>query len=196
MTHFIGAVLVPAFGHDSRAYLTDVLHRFDENRAVPIYPGEPDPAEIARAAKHYGVDTVTPELMNDWDGRDWHLIDDMLIPFSTHNPESKFDYWQIGGRWADDLEPQQNESMREFSERITAVAADSDDTPEPSGFIPKHIVIPSGPNAGWHSAEDVLWFGMATEAVSAEQWHLHLLRITGDPLTRIVYRVAYLDFHI
>jgi hypothetical protein len=85
---------------------------YDENKEVEPYKdyeaGEP---WFARSAKEDGIDPTDLEALAAWhnakyagDGERPYSVDENgLFTMSTYNPQSKWDWWSIGGRFAGQL---------------------------------------------------------------------------------------------
>jgi len=98
MSHF--AVLV--IGDD----VAGQLEPYDEGIQIEPYKEHLDSAEIACMASYYGLSpsdvNALHEKIRDWNEPNGGGIDDQgLFVWRTYNPESKWDWWTVGGRWAD-----------------------------------------------------------------------------------------------
>ena len=103
MSHFVGLV----FGTDWE----ERLERYNENRKVEPYVDKTKAEVVANAWKNiklYSERGVHPEVQNistddeayDWYVEYWELDTDADGNItSIHNPESKWDWYEIGGRW-------------------------------------------------------------------------------------------------
>lgn len=63
-------------------------------RSVPQSPSWAD--IVAMNNEHYAKEDDSDRLLLSEDGRAYHV--------STYNPESKWDYWRVGGRWGGSLD--------------------------------------------------------------------------------------------
>lgn len=93
----------PARGRYSRAErVAAALAPYDENTEVDAYVSESRDEILAEiAASDYEKDTrpTDPtELIRWWRGDHIQFNEDG-DPLTTYNPDSKWDWWQIGGRW-------------------------------------------------------------------------------------------------
>lgn len=79
------------------------LAPFDENICVEPYPEYQDEDSMRRMLSHYHIDTIgdiTPEMAKDWWGTDnWGINEQGVYRMSTDNPNSKWDWYELGGRW-------------------------------------------------------------------------------------------------
>lgn len=89
-------------------YPESQLEPFDENYAVePYYVGDVSEAEKERMLSYYkkeGFEYNTfeecyAEKGYEWNGNAYILEDGEWRKYSTYNPDSKWDWYQLGGRW-------------------------------------------------------------------------------------------------
>lgn len=88
------------------------LHPFDENIEMPRYElGPVTEDEIERFCNYYkerdkSLGELSPKDLYEIKGDDWNcgrwefISDDEVIEYSTYNPNSEWDWYQEGGRWA------------------------------------------------------------------------------------------------
>lgn len=172
MTHFIGMVVA-----DDEEELAAVLARFDENSETPPRFEPLDDATIVNMAGHYkfemGDAAAIKRHCEDWNGGKYATVDGKHGYLRTYNPDSKWDWYVIGGRWADQL------PASAMVEELPAIF-------EKVGYTPKVIVD----WAGWHSAENVGWFATSSPSGQPET-------IVADRLaTHAGRKVYFVDFHI
>ena len=90
---------------------------------------------------------------------------------STYNPNSKWDWWVIGGRWNGELIGKARDdgdggfnfgdefhSLRENSCKVQDIA---------DGFIPFAVITPDGE---WHEKGEMGWWGMASNKKKESLW--------------------------
>lgn len=105
MTHFPLHVFTPTApaGTDE---LNEIMDRWDENREVdPYFTGNIPQSQAEEIRdEHYPGKTII-EALEDWmcDTVRWSEEKSGYEVRTTYNPESKWDWWQIGGRWNQDL---------------------------------------------------------------------------------------------
>lgn len=118
MSHFIVLVCLPAASrlHQVNTLLAEVLEPWNENRAVDPYRsyehGEPGQFWAVPTLRRNGWALPEPGLSwvqvaaaynSEYGHADDHqlLVDehDRAYTISTYNPESRWDWWTIGGRW-------------------------------------------------------------------------------------------------
>lgn len=84
------------------------LEPFDENYAVePYYVGDVSEDDKERMLSYYkeqGIEYNTfeecyAEKGGEWNGNAYILEDGEWREYSTYNPDSKWDWYQLGGRW-------------------------------------------------------------------------------------------------
>jgi len=88
---------------DPEMAVARALEPFDESLAVEAYRDYLDPSDIERMAAHYGIPaTDLPALthkMKDWRKCEGGVDARGLYALSTYNPDGKWDWYEIGGRW-------------------------------------------------------------------------------------------------
>ena len=206
MTHFTVALLVPQFVADIPAFIERQMHRFSEHLDVPPYvcysPQEAG-VEIAdsihrleliisRKEPHYDLDKcrqeieelrrTTPEDRYRERLKLYERFNDQGEPLSTYNPDSKWDWYVIGGRWDGWLNDIETGSER--VEDNTATTRQGIDR----GKIPHAIVTPDG---AWHERGRMGWWAILL--TENENW---------DDQARAIFechsdcRVVIVDAHI
>lgn len=74
--------------------------------------------DIKSMAAHYGVPltdlSTLATKMNDWQSGVGFVRDGRLGCISTHNPEGRHDWYQVGGQWADTLRLREPRKLRRF----------------------------------------------------------------------------------
>ena len=99
MTHFVGLVVA-----DSPDELPALLEKYDENRQVEPYFQPLD--DLDSMAAHYKVDSTVEALLphvRSWTGKPGVVQDGKLGYMSTYNPDSTWDWYVVGGRWANSV---------------------------------------------------------------------------------------------
>lgn len=145
MTHFTCMV----FGEDVEGQLA----RYDEGLTVEPYREFVEPHQIAAMAERFGIDpsdsTALAVRCKDWFGADGGVEDGRVYYWCDYNPDSKWDYWERGGRWSGRL------IRKDGSGCNSAPLADVD---WEATAAPIAIVI----EGTWRSP-DVGWFGYVAE---------------------------------
>ncbi len=116
MTHFtvlVKAELESGDLADMEGRIAEMIDPYDEGKEMARRKEYFDAEGIRRMAEHYKVDMTQPALqalqqlvphLQDWDGADGGIDFDenntpMLYRWTTYNEDSKWDWYQIGGRW-------------------------------------------------------------------------------------------------
>jgi len=172
VSHFIVIVALPT----SDASLEDILAPFDENLEVAPY-GTQTIEEIT-ADKLYqswilkvnaqraqeGREAITQEeALKKWLGGDPEF-DALGRLLSTYNPKSKWDWYEIGGRWDGYL------TLKDGSTVNLAEVAD---------LVPEAIKSPfayTDLDGSWHEKGRMGWFGMAQDEAEQEVWDSEYLK--------------------
>lgn len=100
--HYLNYVMIDNTGN-IEGQVARALFPFDEDLKVESYRRYLDPGEIEAMAQHYGLrPDETTELaarMHDWRREPGGVGDGGLFSLSEINPEGKWDWYEIGGRW-------------------------------------------------------------------------------------------------
>ena len=98
--------------------INEQLEKYAEDIQVPAYSrGEVTKDEMKEMINHYNEDKpltigtsdlsleeefelIYNEHGEDWDGGECKKIDGVWVKYSTYNPDSKWDWYEIGGRWS------------------------------------------------------------------------------------------------
>ena len=82
----------------------DALAPFAEYLKVERYKAYLEPSEVTSMAGHFGLSAQDlPALaakLREWHGAEGGIEGDRLFVWSTENPRSKYDWYQVGGRFA------------------------------------------------------------------------------------------------
>ncbi len=177
---------------DPEAYLADC-----QNPAHAEYIANAFPLELAWTDDQCWAHAVRGEEVKD-------LRPDGSL-HSTYNPDSKWDWWTIGGRWESNYHDRQGETVDAFLTvlRETAAKLASGENcnphkgdPDAEGgdlpwYFPQHLLTT---DQTWHEVGTVGWFGFRGEDMSALEWVNHAI----DALEHEdrLLSVFYIDFHI
>ena len=100
--HYCVFVLIPKDA-DIDIEVAKALAPFDDDLKVDPYKVYLDPQEITRMARHYGTKRTRLKVlaahMEDWRSGPGGIDDRGLFAISTFNPNAKWDWYEIGGRW-------------------------------------------------------------------------------------------------
>lgn len=102
--HVFTIVLIPADTQDIKAAVNALLERFSDEKRVEAYKGYVKGQKLQQMAEFYGLpETDLPALashLKGYYGADEAGVDEGgLYYISTRNPQGRWDYWVIGGRW-------------------------------------------------------------------------------------------------
>jgi len=166
LSHFVTFVLVPTIEDGDRSDYESATEKllapYDEEREVKPYRELFADQEwnINKMREHYEVQDESLEAllphMKDWCGNEGYVEDGKLGIITTYNPDSKWDWWVVGGRWSDYFN---GKSILPMSELPT-------DWHE-SGQTPYAVVTRNGE---WHQKAEMHWFGVSTNEQEPEAW--------------------------
>lgn len=101
--HYLTYVFIPQH-RDIATGVVEALRPFGCELEVDPWDRYIDETEIEAMAKHYGVSRLDLEklagLMEDWNGGIGVVKKDGLYARLTYNPDAKWDWYEIGGRWS------------------------------------------------------------------------------------------------
>lgn len=206
MTHFTVAILVPPHVTDIVPFIDRQMARFSEHIEVAPYvrySPQHAAAEIAdsirrleliisRKEPHYDLDKcrqhieelrqTTPEQLYRERLRHYERFNDRGQPLSTYNPDSKWDWYVIGGRWdgwINDIKAAKGRLENNMATTAQAIKR---------GKIPHAIITPDG---AWHERGQMGWWAILL--TENEDW---------DEQARAIFachpdcRVVIVDAHI
>jgi hypothetical protein len=177
--HFCTYVIIGPKG-DTETQVAKSLAPFDEARDVDRYKTYLEEAEVERMAGHYGVKkSDTPALierMSDWRGTAGGCDEIGLFSWTTANPDGRWDWYEIGGRWAGRFDG------RNVIHSKTLFAM-----PNLKKCLP-HCII--GHDGRWHEVESIIPAGFCnfgSVRKSDGQWLVELKQVLASwPNTRVV----------
>lgn len=183
MTHYTVAVLIPPESlAEAERYIDEQMAPYDENIEVEshvCYSREQAASELAgdirelerilaaRDSETYDLDrcrvlldelkATTPEGRYADYIRFHKDFNERGEPVSTHNPDAKWDWYTIGGRWNGWITGRTAADTRDL--RQVDLASNLATTSEAleRGIIPTAILTPDGE---WHELGTVGWFGV------------------------------------
>lgn len=130
MSHYTVLVLMDTIPDDVEHALSLMLDPYDENKEVAPYRRYMDDDDITLMRKHYEVEgddlgLLVPHI-HSWTGRSGGREGDRLYSISTYNPDSKWDYWSIGGRWRGALRVKPHIAPRPTDRHLLHPSTDDD----------------------------------------------------------------------
>src|SRR5260221_3650126 len=86
---------------DIKAKVEQMMTPFDENIEVEPYHDYLSAKDVASMARHYGTHDLVglATRMEDWTDCPGGVDKKGLYKISTYNPQAKWDWWRVGGRW-------------------------------------------------------------------------------------------------
>jgi hypothetical protein len=206
MTHFTVGIILPHGVNDAEGFIAEVMEPYFEHadsEPYVCYTLEQAAADLAstinrleliisRNEPHYDIEKCcqqldelrakTPQQKYEEYLRYHEQFNDQGEPVSTYNPDSKWDWYVIGGRWdgwINDLDTSRESLADNTALTEEVIARDK---------LPHAIITPDGQ---WHERGQMGWWAMLlTENENWEQEARALLAsYTG-------YRVVIVDAHI
>ena len=163
MTHFSVIVILPkdvqpTTTDDAEQHIARLIAAYDENEQVEAYE------RVCPCARSELLDTPSCTQCKGTG-----------IYMSTYNPQSRWDWWVVGGRW---------EGMFDGEKDIDLVRNIKREE------VASHIVTPDGI---WHARGNVGWWGMFDATVSDEEWDNTVKGICAEHLDHVAVNI---DCHI
>lgn len=187
------------------AYVNHLIYKNGEKYAEFFKAHKPDVfAQFPELYKEKG---------NDWNGNRWHMDENgVLAEYSTYNPDSKWDWYTVGGRWANSIKTKDGE----FCDEAMLGEIDFEPYPEDSyedgtdwlgnpckklkdGFewhydnkdnFPFCVIV----DGVWCEKGEMGWWACVSNEKDPEDWHEEVKTLLAKlPADSFVYNV---DFHI
>jgi hypothetical protein len=182
--HFLTYVIIGPQGN-IETQVAEALAAFDESLEVEPYKVYLEEAEIQRMVAHYKVDeNDTPALIGriqEWRGRPGGVDDIGLFSVTTVNPQGRWDWYEIDGRWSG-----------QFWGRNAVKAKTLLKTADLKGHLPYYLLAPEGE---WHEVETLIdggWCKFESVRKSDGRWLVEVKQV----LTRYPgHRVVCVDIH-
>lgn len=143
MTHFVALVVA-----ETEEEIEALVAPYDEDLKVEPYFEHVDVERMVEYAKEKGVEFTNPIDLVEWWNETPGVTNEAgeIGYMSTYNPNSKWDWYVVGGRWSGIAE-----NDRCFAEEVPTIFEDK-------GYLPSVIVDAEG----WHTTKDWGWFGSYT----------------------------------
>lgn len=164
MTHFICYVI--------GGNVEEQLAPFDESIEMPIYKERMNSENVDRMARYYSekgfdvsadrLESLVPHL-SSWRGGGGGLDDDGLFAWTTYNPQSRWDWYTIGGRWEGDLPLKTGDG----ASAAAIGQIDLDKLPSPAALVAE---------GHWQEVGHIGWFGQIDES-EGELWDERVKKI-------------------
>lgn len=181
--HYLTYVFIPNDADADEAVAT-ALQPFSEEIEVKPWKRYLDSEEIARMAKCYGVPKTSSRklagYMEAWNGGLGGVDERGLFAIHSYNPQAKWDWYEIGGRWQGTL-PNNEASATSLLE-----------SPKLKEILPHDFLTPDGK---WHQKATFIpqgFFGGRFRKKSDAKW---LEELTSALTTYVDYRIVCVDIH-
>lgn len=195
MSHFVGIVFL-----DPESNLNNVLEPYWEGLEVPPYVSETREEVLSRIKKHLSEfnntenedfrilsiklmqGTASDEELLEWYKRQGVNLDEEGNELTTYNPDSKWDWYSVGGRWSGDV--------------ITTVG-DYNSNDAPKDAIKSIDITPYcfvDLNGEWHEKGTMGWWGMSSNEMPQDLWDKEFREYYESVPDET--RIVVVDFHI
>ena len=183
LMHYLTYVFIPK-KTDIEIAVGEAMEPFSEHLQVKPWKKHLDDEEIAKMAKYYRMRRTSARSLaacvEDWSGDKGGVDEKGLFALHTYNPDGKWDWYEVGGRW------------KGFLRGDVRSAASLLNSPKLAKLLPHDFLTPDGT---WHEVETFVragWIGGHFERRSDNQW----LEEFQQALRQFrEYRVACVDRH-
>jgi len=186
-------------------YEVGVVRESEKNDFLnyPDYVEDYEALQKTNFAPEFIFEILYSKHGESWNSNRWEINDEgVWTEYSTYNPKSKYDWYDLGGRWAgylpvidphaENTTPVKNPEFESSNDTPSNHANSSivgnvvwDEITAPYGFII---------NGEWKSRGDMGWFGMDITGMPDEEWE-KLFKDTIKSLPSDMPVYVY-DFHI
>jgi hypothetical protein len=158
---------------DIESGVAEMLAPFNESLDATPYRVHLDHSEVVRMARYYGIEPANlhalAQRMPDWRSTDGGVDREGLFAVSICNPDGRWDWYEVGGRWTGYIPHSRQNSIR---------AGTLGDADYLRRCLPAFLVTPDG---DWLEHERCYFANgftdVKTEAMEDETW-LELIRDT------------------
>ncbi len=179
MSHFLTYIVVPKKEDDRfNEYIADVMSKFDENMQVEEYFVKDLTDEDKMRFINYLIadgsidNSKTIKDFNeiykihgeDWNYNEWKLVDGVWKEYSTYNPNSKWDWYDVGGRWSNNLLTKSGDKVNFAYKKDIQMNLE---------IIPFAIIK----DGKWIDRGEMGWFGMVNNAKDKNEWYTEFYKI-------------------
>ncbi len=133
----------------------------------------------------------------------WKFDEEVMPADGTSNPDAKWDWWAIGGRWEAAYRDRQGERVSDFLTRLRRTAADlaagvecnphkgTDGGADLPWYFPHNLLTSDGV---WHEIGRTGWWGIRDDSMTEAEWVAHAIEAMEreNPADALIY----IDFHI
>lgn len=188
MTHFVVGIIVPKEDIDIHEdYISSVMEKYSEEFEVEQYidkTKEEVIKEFKDSKKKYPEykDKTLKDWAKDWYGSD---LDEKGNSLSTFNPDSFYDWYEIGGRWDGELTDKKGENTikikdlikkfkeKEDKDKIKKLIKNIEGETEYNRYLLYSLII----NGEYIKSKEYGWFGMSNDIKSPNKWKKEYLEI-------------------
>lgn len=181
--HYSVYIFIPKEG-DIEEGVAEKLQLYSDEHEVPPYKDYLDAGEIAAMAKHYRVRRCDRKAlamhMEDWRGCLGGIDATGLFSVKTLNPQAKWDWYEVGGRWCERF-PGSVIETRALLEKKNL-----------KDLLPFAMITPDGL---WHEWETFIvegWMQWRTERKTDKNW---LAEVRAALTAYPDHRVVCVDLH-
>ena len=184
--HYFTFIMISEHG-PVEALVARTLSPFDESLEIDPYQEHLSPREIRTMAERYEIDpsdlAALEGMMPRWNGRPGGVDEKGLFTWSTDNPDGKWDWYVIGGRWDGAIHGRPSghdpydENRAEFNVIAAGLLAEANYLPDqspaflvtPEGVWLAHeaIVVGAWPQFHVETKEDAVWLDEVRSTLAA-----------------------------
>lgn len=184
MTQFFTVVIVPGTTPPEQIHeaVTRLLAPYDENLSVPPYKVYLHREDLGRMASH--SNTSPQDLaklashMDDWGaGCEGGADEQGLYQLSTSNPQAKWDWWEIGGRWNGEVRAarRSDETGFNFGDDYHQLAENMLPVKQLHHELTCFAVVT--PDGAWHQKGEMGWWAMVNNEKGNEEWQKEAIQM-------------------
>lgn len=184
MSHYKTLVIIPGDTKEENIIeeVEKRLSKYDESAVVDPYKRYMETFRLEMMAKSFGTSdlAVLAKEMKNWNGKEGGVDDQGLYYWTTYNPDSKWDWWSIGGRW-DGVWTDDEESGLGNVLRVSDL---------PPRWETYAIVDKAG---GWHARAEMKIFGISINEQERNRWDAEQSEVMSGHANDLV---VLCDLHI
>jgi len=139
-------------------------------------------AEKSPENKKLSVEELYKKVGEDWNYNCWRFEDGKINEYSTYNPDSKWDWWVVGGRWRGYFK------LKEGKTGELGESGLGDNDPEYDADIalkgdidgkiqPTFAVVKDGE---WYEKGNMGWWGIVSNRKEQKDWDKEFERLLKD----------------
>jgi hypothetical protein len=184
--HYCTFAIIGRHDHPETA-VAQALEPFDEGLEVEPYRDYLNQSNIDQMAGHYGIPATDlaalADKMEDWRGCQGDVDARGLYALTTYNPDAKWDWCEIGGRWDRYIPGSRRNvisarALRQFRHLRT--------------HLPYYLLTPNG---RWLERQGGLLFGPPATAAQRRAVHRWLGEVRRTLMDYLDHNVVCVDIH-